>query len=147
VPHNKHTPEQQAEARERRLARGREYMRTKRQEEPTRFRASATPEKQRQYWLKHRHGITAERWEEMYLAQDGRCYLCEDAIDRSGMHLDHDHACCPGNRACGVCVRGLACQLCNQGIGQFGDDPDRMRRVADNLERANLRLRGAAPVA
>ena len=55
--------------------------------------------------------------------------------------VDHDHSCCPGSKTCGKCLRGLACQKCNQGIGQFGDDPDRMRRVADNLEAANCRLR------
>lgn len=38
-------------------------------------------------------------------------------------------------------IRGLACHGCNTGIGAFGDDPERMRRVADRLEMANRRLR------
>ena len=49
--------------------------------------------------------------------------------------------CCRGERSCGTCIRGLACQRCNYGISQFGDDPERMRRVADNLEMANRALR------
>jgi hypothetical protein len=34
----------------------------------------------------------------------------------------------------------LACPACNQGIGQFNDDPDRMRRVAAALEVAKRRM-------
>lgn len=76
--------------------------------------------------------------------QQGCCYLCNEPLDMEAyraVHVDHDHSCCRGQKSCGTCIRGLACQKCNQGIGQFGDDPERMRRVADNLEMANRRLR------
>jgi hypothetical protein len=90
----------------------------------------------RRYWLKYKFGITVEQWDQSLSGQDGCCYLCGDPLDKLHIHIDHDHRCCPGNRSCGQCIRGLACRWCNQGLGQFKDDPARLRRVADNLEKA-----------
>jgi len=72
-----------------------------------------------------RWGLTAEALEEMLLRQGGCCAICP-AIEPGGRgtwHIDHDHACCPGQRSCGRCVRGLLCNRCNVGLGQFRDDP------------------------
>jgi hypothetical protein len=96
--------------------------------------------------LKSKYGLTPERVAQMAAEQDGLCYLCGEPLDLSTprkAHVDHDHSCCRGQNSCGTCIRGIACQLCNQGIGAFGDDPERMRRVADSLEMANRRLREA----
>lgn len=96
------------------------------------------------------YGITPERMAEMALEQHGLCYLCGEPLDfakRGAVHVDHDHSCCRGKKSCGSCVRGLACGRCNAGVGHFGDDPDRMRRVADALEMANRRVRQSRPVA
>lgn len=95
----------------------------------------------RKHNLKWKFGISPQQLAEMRTVQHDCCYLCEGPLEQGKIHIDHDRSCCPDNRSCGKCVRGIACQLCNQGIGQFRDDPDRMRRVADNLERANARLR------
>lgn len=105
----------------------------------------ANPEKYREasrrshaknpYWQKYR--MTVEEWEGMFAFQGGLCYLCTDPLDRAAERaicVDHDHQCCDGVRTCGKCVRGLTCQPCNSGIGQFGDDPDLMILVADRLE-------------
>lgn len=93
----------------------------------------------------YKHGCD---WDELmadlWHRQDGKCYLCEDALDRDayrGIHLDHDHACCPLGRSCAACRRGLACPSCNRLIGHAKDDPDRLRRIADNLEVANALVR------
>jgi len=32
---------------------------------------------------------------------------------KTGLHIDHDHACCPGKRSCGKCVRGALCRFHN----------------------------------
>lgn len=87
-------------------------------------------------------------WDELFArfwhAQEGKCYLCGDPLDRSkyrGIHLDHDHACCGPVRSCEKCRRGLACPHCNTLIGWARDDPDRLRRIADNLEAANALVR------
>lgn len=90
----------------------------------------------RKYNLKSKFGLTLGQWEAMLIEQSGRCYLCEEPLT-GVIHVDHDRSCCPDEKSCGSCVRGLADQLCNQGIGQFRDDPERMRRVADNLEAAS----------
>lgn len=81
---------------------------------------------------------------ELWDAQDGRCYLCTDELDSEDtrrVHADHDHSCCPPTRSCAKCRRGLACNACNVAIGYARDDPDRLRRIADNLEVANALVR------
>ena len=50
--------------------------------------------------------------------------------------------------ACGACIRGIACDPANRGIGTSANDPERMRRVAARLEAAMAALtdrRAAAP--
>lgn len=94
--------------------------------------------------VKYQYGLTPERVAELLEAQQGCCYLCGEPLEVGkprSIHIDHDHSCCRGRRSCGTCIRGLACHPCNTGIGAFGDNPERMRRVADNLEMANRRLR------
>jgi hypothetical protein len=58
------------------------------------------------------------------------CAVCGIKCDprgrvRGGRCIDHDHR--TGR------VRGILCRECNIGIGNFGDDPARMRRAADYL--------------
>jgi hypothetical protein len=83
-----------------------------------------------------RHGMQPADWVAMFEAQHGQCYLCGDQLsaDRRKTHIDHDHSCCPSAESCGYCRRGLACNNCNTLIGMASDDPDRLRRIADNLE-------------
>lgn len=94
----------------------------------------------RKHNLKYKFSLTPERLAQMRADQNNRCYLCEDPLP-SRSDIDHDHACCPGPRSCGRCVRGIACGPCNRGIAKFRDDPERMRRVADNLERKLMETR------
>lgn len=77
-----------------------------------------------------RYGITVEQYAEMLASQGGKCLLCEareaDSLKRR-LHVDHDHD--TGK------VRGLLCSSCNIGIGKFCDNPERLRKAADYLER------------
>jgi hypothetical protein len=46
---------------------------------------------------------------------------------------DHDHACCPGPRSCGKCVRGMTCRACNREVlGRY--NADQLRALAAYLE-------------
>lgn len=56
--------------------------------------------------LRRRYGITQERYDEMLVAQGGRCALCPDCIEeKRWFAVDHCHA--TGR------VRGLLCNSCN----------------------------------
>lgn len=87
-------------------------------------------------WSKYR--LTLQRYEEILAEQGGTCAICsaESPGDyRAGrFHVDHDHACCPGDKSCGQCIRGLLCRGCNTALGNFADDPARLRRAADYLD-------------
>lgn len=52
-----------------------------------------------------------------------KCALCERPTFTSKgsrmSHIDHDHACCPGDRGCASCVRGLLCISCNVRLGAY----------------------------
>lgn len=85
-------------------------------------------------------GITPTRFEEILALQGGVCAICgaSEPGGRGQWHIDHDHACCPGKKSCGKCVRGLLCNRCNPGIGLLRDDPSVLRRAADYLEAHSL---------
>lgn len=71
--------------------------------------------------------------------REGRCYLCGNEFkNEQNIHLDHDHECCALGKSCEVCLRGGACNNCNVLVGLAYDDPDRLRRIANNLEEAKI---------
>lgn len=81
------------------------------------------------------HGLPPGTIEAMELEQGGLCLVCGLAAE---LVVDHDRSCCDfmpraNNPACGKCVRGLICRTCNAGMGQFGDDPDRLMAAAAYL--------------
>ena len=82
-------------------------------------------EHRRKYLLKRKYNLTDEDFWQMLANQDGRCAICRstDPGRWDMWYVDHNHACCPGNRTCGKCVRGLLCAKCNVGLGNFRDNP------------------------
>ena len=88
--------------------------------------------------LERTYGITAEQWDALFEAQGGLCAICRrpPGVDKRLQRLvvDHDHACCPGKRSCGKCVRGLLCSWCNRMLGMALDEPDRLRAAIKYLE-------------
>jgi hypothetical protein len=54
------------------------------------------------------------------------------------LHIDHSHNCCPKDKSCEKCRRGLLCSFCNRALGLFHDDPELLRRAADYLSRLVL---------
>ena len=74
-----------------------------------------------------KYGLAPEQYDEMLTVQSGVCAVCRRPnTEGRELGVDHDHACCPGQRSCGRCVRGLLCDACNWGLGLFNDEPLRM---------------------
>lgn len=85
--------------------------------------------------LKFKHAMTLDEYDELLAAQGGGCAVCgsTDPKGRGRFHVDHDHRCCPGQKSCGKCVRGLLCCKCNPGLGSFNDDPELLIAAAAYL--------------
>ena len=81
----------------------------------------------REYHLKRRYGITADDAALLLEDEGGRCAICRTELDVTTMHVDHDHR--TGR------VRGALCFNCNGGLGQFGDDIERLEAAIRYLER------------
>lgn len=80
------------------------------------------------------YGISHDRYAAMLADQGGGCAICGGLNGKRRLSIDHDHACCPGERTCGECVRGLLCDACNHGLGKFRDDPVLLRKATEYLE-------------
>lgn len=79
------------------------------------------PTAARQAQLKHSYGTDLDSYNAKFVAQDGRCAICGERSEKT-LHQDHNHAT--------GAVRDLLCQRCNHGVGNFGDDPNRMLAAA-----------------
>lgn len=75
--------------------------------------------------IKELYNLTPEAWDEMLIAQSGRCGVCLDPM--MDPHVDHNHAT--------GAVRELLCVNCNNGLGRFLDSPARLRAAALYLEK------------
>jgi hypothetical protein len=95
----------------------------------SRTKHSYDSEKQRVYLLKKKYGITPEKYNEMLIEQDHKCYICskhEDELDRA-LAVDHCHK--TGK------VRGLLCGNCNRFLGQIDDSVEIAERLLDYLNK------------
>lgn len=72
-----------------------------------------------------RYGLSAEGYDLLLRAQDGLCAVCGIKPSDS-LHIDHCHA--TGR------IRGLLCQCCNTGIGQFKDNANLLIKAAEYLK-------------
>ncbi len=95
-------------------------------------RPTVKPEYRRAVQLRLKYKITLADYEAMLAAQGGVCAICGNAPDwnRPGhvpLVVDHCHT--VGR------VRGLLCHGCNQALGLMRDDPGRLRKAANYVER------------
>jgi hypothetical protein len=74
--------------------------------------------------LKTQYGITIEQYDEMVLAQNGKCLICKN---ERKLVVDHSHV-------TGI-VRGLLCNSCNRGIGYLQDNPEVTKEAVIYLEK------------
>lgn len=92
---------------------------------------------QRRYDAQRRYGISVDEYEERLKGQRF-CAICgTENPGTRGFHLDHDHE--TGQ------VREFLCGACNMGLGQFGDDPDRLLAAAMYLMRHKNTLGALLP--
>lgn len=81
--------------------------------------------------IKHTYGITAAEWLALSEQQDHVCMICkqtETALFRGTIkRLATDHCHTTGK------VRGLLCQKCNTGLGNFNDDTQLMLNAINYL--------------
>jgi hypothetical protein len=79
-----------------------------------------------------KYNITEEIYTEMFSSQGGVCAVCGDKSKSDwNLCIDHDHSCCPGERSCGKCVRGLLCHRCNTALGLLRDSPSYIESLLD----------------
>lgn len=90
----------------------------------------------RQRQAEKRYGMSPGEWSQRFEAQGRKCACCESARSGGkGWHVDHDHSCCSGKKSCGKCTRGIICHSCNQAMGLVKDSTERLRKLAEYLER------------
>jgi hypothetical protein len=90
-----------------------------------RTRYARKAEEQAEDKLSLKYDMTAS-YSEMLIAQGGVCAVCGKPPDRYRLCVDHDHE--TGK------VRALLCHSCNRALGYAGDDPRRLRALAEYLE-------------
>ena len=94
------------------------------------------PDKLRALSLKFKFKITPEEFDDKLAKQNNRCSLCDDLFcPENPPCMDHNHACCSGDRSCGKCVRGLLCSTCNAGIGCLHDNVELLEKAIAYLKK------------
>lgn len=81
------------------------------------------------------HRLTQMQRDRMLQEQGGVCAICKGVDPFGKLVVDHDHACCPGQRSCGKCTRGLLCNACNKGLGHFRDNIGFIGEAGEYLKR------------
>lgn len=83
------------------------------------------PEKTAAEKRRHVYKLSDAQYRAMYEIREGRCWIC--STHYQSLHVDHCHK---TNR-----IRGLLCRACNLALGMMKDDPLRLHRAADYLEK------------
>ena len=85
------------------------------------YRAAHTSEARERH-LQRTFGMSLDDYAAILAAQLGGCAICGDEPpEGQSLHVDHDKA----------GVRGILCVRCNNGLGQFQEDPDLLLRAAE----------------
>jgi cytochrome c551/c552 len=90
------------------------------------------------------YGLTDAQYAELFEHQHGVCAICHqpETFKVKGtvrkLVVDHDHAT--------GAVRGLLCNACNRGLGNFRDDPELLIAAADYLRHPAAPALAAEPL-
>lgn len=82
-------------------------------------------------------GVSSRSYASLLEAQGGHCANCPrtEAENGKALAVDHNHACCPGRKSCGECVRGLLCSNCNKALGLVRDSVETLRNMIEYVSR------------
>ena len=115
-----------------------ELDRKKKHAEYQRKYLAKNKDKQKHQDLIKKYGISLDQYKEQHQVQSGVCAICgnpETIVDKRSKRVRHlavDH-----NHTTGQ-IRGLLCMGCNQGIGNFQEDLDRLKKAVTYLEKYNV---------
>jgi hypothetical protein len=94
----------------------------------------------RKNWrLARTYKMTLEDYYDLVQKQKKRCIGCNKHQKefKNLFSVDHDHKCCPGEKSCGKCIRGLLCQPCNLILGNAQDNIKTLQRLIKYLRKWN----------
>lgn len=77
------------------------------------------------YQKKHRYGLTEDQYLKMFEDQENKCSICGTSFEEKRACVDHSHE--SGD------VRGLLCDKCNRGLGNFDDDIEILKNAIEYL--------------
>jgi hypothetical protein len=77
--------------------------------------------------LKRNYGISVESFNEMVEKQNGKCLICGNTNGTMRLCVDHCHK--TGK------IRGLLCGKCNNGLGCFNDDINKMQLAIEYIRK------------
>ncbi len=79
--------------------------------------------------IRKQKGLPHGWYENALSAQGCKCAICgtensggHGTRGKTSFHVDHNHACCPTNRYCIKCARGLLCNRCNNLLGHIENE-------------------------
>jgi|SRR3990172_9487672 len=95
------------------------------------------PDRSKGYDLKKYYGISFEEYTQLQASQRGVCAICGNiekatrnySSDKRNLAVDHSHT--TGK------IRGLLCTHCNQGIGNFRENPEFLAKAISYLLKSN----------
>lgn len=73
------------------------------------------------------YGITLDQLSEIYTKQGSNCLICGISEEATGRLLSIDHCHITGK------IRGLLCNLCNVGLGNFKDNTELLEKAINYL--------------
>lgn len=83
----------------------------------------------REYFLKKKYGITQAEYDELFLKQDGRCFICHIHQFQLKKTLSVDHSHTTG------LVRSLLCDTCNLVLGWSKEDIAKLQGLIRYIKR------------
>lgn len=86
------------------------------------------PDRYKNYNLVYRFGITIEQYSQILEKQENKCKICKRHKNEFTKSLIVDHCHDTGK------IRGLLCDNCNRGLGQFKDSIESLNSALEYLK-------------